>query len=170
MDAFRIPDRIIGLVIAGGATAYLVGAWRIPPFALGTVPVQSRAFPLGLGALLLVLAAVLVLRPQRSQPAAGDDPEDAGTEPTTARLRAGGPRVEALVLLGGVAAYVALLVPLGFVVSSVLYTVAMSWWFAFRRPVIATLVAVVVAGGSQVALAELLGARLSSGILAPLGL
>lgn len=167
MDAFRASDRTVGAIVGVGTLLYLIAAWRIPAFSLGTVPIQSRAFPLGLGALLLVLSGVLVARP-------GDHVEEDGDEPAAGdrpiRHRTSDPRREVFVLLAGAAVYVAAFLPLGFVLATVLYIIATAWWFAYERPVVTAVVAVALAAGTQVAFAQLLGVRLPSGVLAPLGL
>lgn len=167
MDTFRASDRTVGAIVGVGTVLYLIAAWRIPAFSLGTVPVQSRAFPLGLGAVLLVLSAILVARPGEHVDEDGDDPM-VGDRPI--RHRTSDPRREVLVLLAGAAVYVAAFVPLGFVLATVLYIIATAWWFAYERPVVAAFVAVALAVGTQVAFAQLLDVRLPSGVLAPLGL
>ncbi|MFA9432504.1 tripartite tricarboxylate transporter TctB family protein [Egicoccus sp. AB-alg2] len=173
MDTFRVTDRTIGLVVGVLATVYLVAAWRITAFSLGNVPVQSRAFPLGLGLALLTMSLVLVTRP--SAATAADDDEDGdvpATTPAEARPiphRTDDDRVEVAVLLLGAVAYVVAFVPLGFVVSTILYVVAMAWWFSQARLWVAFVVASVLAVGGQFAFAELLRVRLPGGLLAPLG-
>lgn len=169
MHAFRVSDRTLGTAIGAATFLYLIAAWRIPAFSLGTVPVQSRAFPLGLGSVLLVLSAILVARP--GAPAEDQDEHDGPvTGGTSIRHRTADPRREVLVLLAGAAAYVVAFLPLGFVLATVIYVVATAWWFAYERLVVAAVVAVLLAVGTQLAFAQLLSVRLPSGVLAPLGL
>lgn len=167
MESFRASDRTLGVVIGAATIAYLVAAWRIPAFSLGTVPVQSRAFPLGLGAVLLTLSVVLVLRP--GTPPVDED-DDARPDDHAIDHRTADSRVEVLVLMAGAAAYIAALVPLGFVLATALYVIATAWWFSYGRPGVAFAVGAGLAVGTQLAFAQLLSVRLPSGILAPLGL
>jgi putative tricarboxylic transport membrane protein len=177
MDAFRVSDRVLGAVATVGAAIYLAIAWNIPAFALGTVPIQSRTFPIGLGALMLILGLGLIGKDLVVRtPGNGEGETDtdeprqgsSGDEIVVARLA--DPRLEVLALLVGIAAYVVAFVPLGFVLSTVLYLVAMTWWFGFGRPIVAVVVAIGIAAITHVGLVELLGVRLPSGLLAPLGI
>ncbi len=183
MESFRFSDRVIGLVLAAGAVAYLIAAWQIPQFALDTVPVQPRVFPLALGALLLLLAVLLAIRPAgASQPpgaehdaeADGSPEEDAGSSDAGGQARTLGrssrPRVEVLILVGGTAAYIGLLEPLGFIPATIAFLLAGSWWFRTARLWVAATVAVGVTLAAQLGLGELLGVRLPAGVLAPLGI
>lgn len=174
MDAFRVDDRVIGGVVGLLAVGYLAMAWRIPEFALATVPVQSRAFPLGLGALLLVLAITLVVRPGGARPEVVGDAASAEAEaPPSQEASAPGvqlqhrslrrftdARLEIAVLVVTASAYIAAFELLGFVLATVVYLVAMSWYFGFTRWVVSVVVALAVTGGLYVLLVQLLNVRL----------
>jgi putative tricarboxylic transport membrane protein len=89
----------------------------------------------------------------------------AAAEPTETR------RIVTLlvVTLISIVAYIALFVPLGFLLSSVMYVSVMSWYYGYRRPVVIAVVALGSAGLLQVLISEVLGVALPSGPLPGLG-
>ncbi len=52
------------------AVAYLIGAWRLPRFALGVAVVEAHVFPLALGLLLLGLSGLYFFQSARASRAA----------------------------------------------------------------------------------------------------
>lgn len=170
MDAFRVSDRIIGIVVGAAAIGYLAIAVGIPEFALATVPIQSRTFPLGLGALMLILAVVLVARPTESvgaSVAAGDGGPDPSEQP---QRRFTDPRIEIAMLVASVAVYIAVFEPVGFVIATAVYLLAMNWYFGFKRPVVAVVIALVLTVAIQLLFSQFLGVRLPQGLLTIPGL
>lgn len=170
MDVFRISDRAVGGVVGVLSLGYLAMAWRIPEFALATVPVQSRTFPLGLGGLMLVLSIGLAARPApRVSEPVDEDQEARGAPlpPPEGRplRRFADARLEIVVLVSTTAAYIVAFELLGFVLATVIYLVAMNWYFGFARPVVSVIAAVAVTVGLHLLLAGLLNVRLPTGPL-----
>jgi putative tricarboxylic transport membrane protein len=89
------------------AIIYMVGAWRLPRFALATGVVDAHIFPLVLGALLLVLSVIYYVQ--------------AGAKPDGKPLLDGVNLPLLLKLMGATIAYALLLGRLGFVVATSIF-------------------------------------------------
>ncbi|MFE7897739.1 tripartite tricarboxylate transporter TctB family protein [Streptomyces sp. NPDC057424] len=180
MHHFRFSQRTLAVVLGLVAVAYTVGAFNIPEFTAVEVPVQPGTLPQGLGLALIALSVALFFQNSEPRDAAGQDgaasgaeadaPEapDAEEDGATSRPRVGrlsDPRLEPAVLMIAIALYVALFVPLGFVISTSLFVVGTAWHLGFARHWVSVLVGVGVALSLYLAMSEGLDVALPTGPL-----
>ncbi|MFI2432737.1 tripartite tricarboxylate transporter TctB family protein [Streptomyces sp. NPDC018693] len=174
MHHFRFSQRTLAVVLGLVAIAYTIGAYRIPEFTAVEVPVQPGTLPRGLGLVLIALSVALFFQKSKAQEPeteakAADTADEAGAEAAQApRARFGrvsDPRLQLAVLLGAICLYVALFVPLGFVISTSLFVVGTAWFLGFARHWVSALVAVGVALTLYLAMSEGLDVALPTGPL-----
>lgn len=121
-----MTDRLTGLLLLAFAVWFGVLGWNLPR-SFFSDPTGSRAFPLGVAALLAPLALALILRPSRTAVAWAPR----GTWPLLG------------VMLLTLVAYALVLEPLGFLLATVLAFTALA--LVFRAPPTRAVVASVVA-------------------------
>ncbi|MEU0220936.1 tripartite tricarboxylate transporter TctB family protein [Streptomyces sp. NPDC006265] len=176
MHHFRFSHRTLAVVLGLVAVAYTVGAFNIPEFTAVEVPVQPGTLPQGLGMALIALSVALFFQNSEPRDAAGQDgaetdapgAPDAENDGAPRRPRVGrlsDPRLEPAVLLIAIALYVALFVPLGFVISTSLFVVGTAWYLGFARHWVSVLVGVGVALSLYLAMSEGLDVALPTGPL-----
>ncbi|MHC0431195.1 tripartite tricarboxylate transporter TctB family protein [Streptomyces sp. O3] len=174
MHHFRFTQRKLAVVLGILAVAYTVQAYRIPEFTAVETPVQPGALPRVLGVVLFVLSVALFFqkpkREQEQEPAAAPEAE-AAPEPEAARAgrpvlgRFSDTRLELAALLGAIALYVVLFVPLGFVLSTALFVTATAWHLGYRKHAVNALVGASVALALYLAMSEGLDIALPTGPL-----
>lgn len=184
MHHFRFSQRTLAVVLGVVAAAYTVQAYRIPEFTAVEVPVQPGTLPRGLGLLLIALSVALFFqkpKPQEQAPAKKSATADAGAQGagaqsagaqgagaasavgTSGRFRDG--RIDPAVLLLAICLYVALFVPLGFVISTTLFVVGTAWYLGFAKHWVSALVGAGVALSLYLAMSEGLDVALPTGPL-----
>lgn len=120
-------NQVLGLIIALVAAGYLAMAFQIPDFALPR-PIDSDLFPKVLGFTLLGLAVLLFLEKPKDQDTPDEmDPEEQA-KPLLLR-----PWSRIVITSLAIAAYALLLVPIGFVLTSLTLSFGLAWYFGYRR-------------------------------------
>jgi putative tricarboxylic transport membrane protein len=153
-------NRILGIVIAVFALIYLYGAYDIRVFPIPR-PIDSDLVPKVLGFLMLGLAILLFFQ----KPDAVDEAEPVAAPPAEALPWIERPRVQVILTIVGIAAYAALLRPLGFVLASALLVGGFSALYGFRRWGINAAVAVSVPVFLYLVLTRGMGISLPRGVL-----
>jgi len=120
-------NQVLGLIIALVAAGYLAMAFQIPNFALPR-PIDSDLFPKVLGFTLFGLAVLLFLE----KPKAQDIPDELDSEEQAKPLLLR-PWSRIVITSLAIAAYALLLVPLGFVLTSLTLSFSLAWYFGYRR-------------------------------------
>lgn len=120
-------NQCLGLFLALVALAYLAMAYQIPSFPLPR-PVDSDLFPKVLGILLLGLSIVLFLEKPKTQ-----DIPDAPSPEELAKPLLLRPWSRVIVTSLAIAAYALLLVPIGFVLTSLVLAFGLAWYYGYRR-------------------------------------
>lgn len=138
-QAFRFSPRTLGVTIALFAVGYLALAFNVPDYSAVEVPVQPNTLPRWLGLTLLVLAVMLFFQ---HDPRTEETPVEADEQPGERLGRFDDVRVEVLVLLGSLAAYVLLFEPLGFILATAAYLAGSIWYLGYRRPLVVALIAI----------------------------
>ena len=151
-------NRVLALVIAGGAAIYLYHAFQIPPFPIRR-PVDSDLFPKLLGFLVLGLSVILFFEP----PEKSASEEDFGGKGTRSDVLRGWAYVAITAL--SVVVYAYAMPRLGFVLSSVAICLGLSWLYGFRRYLVSIPVSVGVPLVLYLVLTRLMGIFLPQGIL-----
>ncbi|WP_149182262.1 tripartite tricarboxylate transporter TctB family protein [Streptomyces sp. TRM49041] len=184
MHHFRFSQRTLAVVLGLVAVAYTVQAYRIPEFTAVQVPVQPGTLPRGLGLLLIVLSVALFFQKPKRQEKEQDERQgqeqqgqgqgqvqgpERQSAPAAARGGTSGrfrdTRLEPAVLLLAICLYVALFVPLGFVISTTLFVVGTAWFLGFTRHWVSALVGGGVALALYLAMSEGLDVALPTGPL-----
>ncbi|WP_017558428.1 tripartite tricarboxylate transporter TctB family protein [Nocardiopsis baichengensis] len=183
MKPFTFSNRVLGAAVGAIALVYLYLAFTLEEFTAVSVPVQPATLPKWLGAVLLVLAAVLFF--QKDDAAGGETDEDAAEAATAggpapagpgggaparpaARPRLGrlaDPRKELALFAASMALYIVLLEPLGFLLSTTAYIAATTWYLGYRRHWANALVAVGVSALLYFAMSDFLRVALPTGPL-----
>ncbi|HEY3365518.1 MAG TPA: tripartite tricarboxylate transporter TctB family protein [Symbiobacteriaceae bacterium] len=109
-------EQKVAVGLAAFAIIYMVGAWRLPRFSLGTTVVDSYLFPLVIGAILLGLSAIYFFVAKKADPATANKPLFEGIDLKVVGKLAGASLVYAL-----------LLEFLGFVVATTFFLVLTMW-------------------------------------------
>ncbi|MGE5674851.1 MAG: tripartite tricarboxylate transporter TctB family protein [Mycobacterium leprae] len=118
MSPNREQKVAIGLSLL--AIIYMVGAWRLPRFALGTTVVDSYVFPLIIGAFLLAMSVIYFFVAGRS-PKSADKPFWEGVD------------VKVVVKLVAVSVVYALTLGfLGFIIATTLFLAVAMWMLGTR--------------------------------------
>ncbi|WP_447530225.1 tripartite tricarboxylate transporter TctB family protein [Vreelandella sp. TE19] len=149
----------LALVLAVFAAAYLAMAWQVPTFPLPR-PVDSDLFPKALGVTLLLLAGFLFF--EKPAPIAGSDEIDEEAERGPLLLK---PWARVIVTSVAIAAYALLLVPLGFVVASLLLCVGLTAYYGYRRHGVNLAVSLAVVLGLYLLMTRVMDVYLPTGIL-----
>ncbi|MBB6170198.1 putative tricarboxylic transport membrane protein [Nocardiopsis mwathae] len=169
MGPFRFSDRTLAVAIGLFAAGYLVLAFDLPDFTAVQVPVQPATLPRWLGAVLLLLAVLLFF--QRRDPEAGVGADSAPTATTAspgpdARLgRIGDTRLELALFAASIAVYIALLEPVGFLISTAVYLAGATAYLGYRRHWVTGLLSVGVAAGLYFLMSDFLNVALPPGPL-----
>lgn len=189
MKPFTFSNRVLGAAVGAIALVYLYLAFTLEEFTAVSVPVQPATLPKWLGAVLLVLAAVLFFqKDDAADGEAGEADEDAdgaaeaatagGPAPAgtgggaparpAARPRLGrlaDPRKELALFAASMALYIVLLEPLGFLLSTTAYIAATTWYLGYQRHWANALVAVGVSALLYFAMSDFLRVALPTGPL-----
>ncbi|WP_017625110.1 tripartite tricarboxylate transporter TctB family protein [Nocardiopsis chromatogenes] len=195
MKPFTFSNRVLGAAVGVLAVVYLYLAFTLEEFTAVSVPVQPATLPKWLGAVLLVLAAVLFLQKpdeDTGEQAGSDSGEDAGgtagtagtagAAPAQATETGGGaparpaaarpalgrladPRKELALFAASIGFYIALLEPLGFLISTTAYIASATWYLGYRRHWANALVAVGVSAVLYFAMSDFLRVALPTGPL-----
>ncbi|WP_175410511.1 tripartite tricarboxylate transporter TctB family protein [Streptomyces sp. TRM64462] len=165
MHHFRFSQRTLALVLGAFAVAYTVLAYRIPDFTAVEVPVQPGTLPRGLGVVLIVLSVALFFQKPKEEQNAKDAQDAPAAAPRSASGRFRDARTDPAVLLLAICGYVALFVPLGFVISTTLFVVGTAWYLGFAKHWVSTLVGLGVSLSLYLAMSEGLDVALPTGPL-----
>ncbi|MCT8973907.1 tripartite tricarboxylate transporter TctB family protein [Microbaculum marinisediminis] len=152
-------DQIVGtLLLVFGALWTAVVFLTVPP-GYGE-NVGPRAFPLGLGILLILLSALMLISGSRKAQSRADDAEDEDVVSATTRAEL---RVVASVFVI-IVGFGFLMEKLGFVIATVTI-VSMSMWLVLgiRKPTVIAGMAIGLAGGCWLVFGKILGAYLPPG-------
>lgn len=142
MPAAMNANRIIAIIVAIFAVAYLVVAYDIRQFPIPR-PIDSDVVPKVLGYLMLGLAAVLFFeRPAAKDPEDAAHPAPAAAPPVAPLFER--PWVQVALTILGVAAYAALLRPFGFVIASALLVGGLAALYGYRAWTINGVVSIAV--------------------------
>ena len=152
-------NQVIALLLALVSAGYLAMAWQIPTFPLPR-PIDSDLFPKVLGFTLLGLSILLYLE----KPQAKDMPEalDPQEQEQPLLLR---PWSRVAVTSAALAVYALLLVPLGFVLSSVALVFGLAAYYGYRRHWINLATALGVVLALYLTMTRLMGVYLPTGVL-----
>jgi putative tricarboxylic transport membrane protein len=168
VTSFRFSDRTVALVVAACGAGYLALALRLPDAEGVAQTVQPATLPIWLGALLLLLAAILFLRPR---PAYGRDAPETTSEEADPPQESGAtaaetaPRARPWVFGAAMGGYIALFVPLGFLLSTVLFLIATIWYLGFPRHLVNVAISTATAGALYFGIGQGLGVVLPPGPL-----
>ena len=152
-----MADRVIFVLTLILAGAYFYATERLPSLEIGD-PLGPKAFPRLLGVGLVVTAIVLlfeILRARKTVPAAASpaDPKER----------------KALLVVGAVAGwtllYFLVFEKLGYVIATMVYLLALMFYFNKRKPVANVLTAVLFCVLSYLMFTKLLGVNLARGVL-----
>ncbi|MCE8001726.1 tripartite tricarboxylate transporter TctB family protein [Billgrantia ethanolica] len=152
-------NQVIALLLALLAVGYLAMAWQIPSFPLPR-PIDSDLFPKVLGFTLLGLSVLLFLE----KPKAQDVPEalDPEEQQQPLLLR---PWSRVVVTAISLAVYAVLLVPVGFVLTSVGLVFGLAAYYGYRRHWINLATAVGVVLALYLTMTRVMGVYLPTGVL-----
>ncbi|WP_111412129.1 tripartite tricarboxylate transporter TctB family protein [Billgrantia lactosivorans] len=153
-------NQVLGLVLATFAVLYLVLAFQIPQFALPR-PIDSDHFPKVLGTSLLVLSLMLFLE----KPQARDIPDPVQSREEAALPAWQRPWARVIITFLAIAAYAALLVPLGFVLASMLLAVGLTVYYGYRRHGITLIATLGVVLGLYLIMTRVMDVYLPTGLL-----
>lgn len=153
-------NQVIALVLAAFSVVYLVLAFQIPEFSLPR-PIDSDHFPKVLGFTLLILSALLFLE----KPQARDIPDPTQAEEDAALPAWQRPWPRVIITALAIAAYAALLVPLGFVLASMLLAVGLTLYYGYRRHVVTLLTTLGVVLGLYLVMTRVMNVYLPTGVL-----
>jgi putative tricarboxylic transport membrane protein len=153
-------NQILATVIAVFAVVYLYGAYDIRTFPIPR-PIDSDLIPKVLGFLMLGLAILLFFQ----KPEAAEEAEASAAPPAETLPWIERPKVQVLLTIVGIAAYAALLRPLGFVLASALLVGGFSALYGFRRWGINAAVATAVPLFLYLVLTRAMGINLPRGVL-----
>jgi putative tricarboxylic transport membrane protein len=157
-------NQILAIVIAVFSIAYLVGAFQIRVFPLPR-PVDSDVIPKVLGFAMLGLAVLLYFQ----KPGTGGAVVLAKEDPVEVKLAAPhwseNPVIQVVLTVLAIAAFAALLRPLGFAISSALLLFGLAALYGYRAWTINLLVAIAVPLFLYLVLTRAMGINLPRGIL-----
>jgi putative tricarboxylic transport membrane protein len=195
MHHFRFSQRTVAAVLGVLAVAYTVQAYLIPEFTGVEVPVQPGTLPRGLGLVLIALCVALFFQKPSAEPAAAAKPKEesaqtggvseaTGPRDATASAEQAEPaageavqtgsatlgrfsddRLELAALLVATCLYVALFVPLGFVLSTTCFVTGTAWYLGFGRHWVNAAVGLGVALSLYLGMSEGLNVTLPTGPL-----
>lgn len=147
-------NQIVALVLGVLSLAYLYAAYQIPTFPIPR-PIDSDRLPKLLGFIMVGLAAWLFL--ERPEGAHGADSDD--------RQRALARWMPVIVTSVAIAAYAALLQPLGFVLASFVLAAGLTWYYGYRRHLVNACVALAVPLVLYLVMTRLMTIHLPRGVL-----
>lgn len=153
-----MADRIIFVCMLILAGVYFWATSQIPSLELGD-PLGPKAFPQLLGIGLLVAAGMLlmeIIKKPKAKPAVPTAETDPAKRPHHGVVAA---------VAGWTAFYVLIFEPLGYVIASSIYLLALTAYFNRGRWVTNVLTSVLFSAGSYFAFTHLLGVSLARGIL-----
>ncbi|MBA2777699.1 tripartite tricarboxylate transporter TctB family protein [Billgrantia kenyensis] len=152
-------NQVIALLLAVVSVGYLAMAWQIPAFPLPR-PIDSDLFPKVLGFMLLGLSVLLFLE----KPQAQDVPEELDPEEQQLPLLLR-PWTRVVITALALAAYALLLVPVGFVLTSVALVFGLAAYYGYRRHWINFATALGVVLGLYLTMTRIMGVYLPTGVL-----
>lgn len=152
-------NQVIAVILALLAAGYLAMAWQIPSFPLPR-PIDSDLFPKVLGFTLLGLSVLLFFE----KPTAKDVPEspDADAQPEPLLMR---PWSRVVVTSLALAAYSLLLVPVGFVLTSVALVSGLAAYYGYRRHAVNLATSLGVVLVLYLTMTRVMGVYLPTGVL-----
>jgi putative tricarboxylic transport membrane protein len=153
-------NQVLGLILAAFSVVYLALAFQIPDFSLPR-PIDSDHFPKVLGTTLLILSALLFLE----KPQARDIPDAADQAEAAALPAWQRPWARVIITTLAIAAYAALLVPLGFVLASMLLAVGLTLYYGYRRHVVTLVTTLGVVLGLYLVMTQAMNVYLPTGVL-----
>jgi putative tricarboxylic transport membrane protein len=157
-------NQILGIVIAIFAVAYLIGAFQIRQFPLPR-PIDSDLIPKVLGVVMLGLAVLLFFQKPGTQGAVVLTEEEPVAVDLAAPHWSANPVVQVVLTVLGIAAFAALLRPLGFAISSALLLFGLAALFGYRAWAINLAVSLGVPLFLYLTLTRAMGVNLPRGIL-----
>lgn len=157
-------NQILGIVIAAFAVAYLVGAFQIRQFPLPR-PIDSDLIPKVLGVLMLGLAVLLFLQKPGTQGAVVLAEEEPVPLDRPAPHWSANPVLQVVLTIAAIAAYAALLRPLGFAITSALLLFGLAALYGYRAWAINLAVSLAVPLFLYLVLTRAMGVNLPRGLL-----
>jgi putative tricarboxylic transport membrane protein len=152
-----LTDKIIFVATLVLAAVYFYATSQIPSLEIGD-PLGPKAFPRLLGIGLLITAGILFFEIVRAGKTPADvDPDAPPAEPTHWPLLIG--------VVVWTSIYFAVFTTLGFVVSTSLYLLGMTFWFHRGHWKMNALTSVLFSIGSYYMFSRLLGVSLAQGLL-----
>ena len=151
-------DRVIALITLGIAAIYFYGIRQIEVPSIDDV-LGPRTFPTLIGLGLVIAAGLLFYEPYAARRRVTSAPDKIEVEDAPHRYRA----LFGIVIATG--AYFMAFEPVGCLVATTVYLVALTIVFNPQNKTMAVLSSVVFVSGSYFAFKELLGVRLPGGIL-----
>lgn len=152
-----LTDRIIFALIIVLAAVYFYATTQIPTLEIGD-PLGPKAFPRLLGIGLLITAALLFMEMWRARK----------NGPVKAATRQAGDRHHLLIVVAVIvwtAIYFAVFVPLGYVLSTTVYLLVMTFYFHRGKWVANVLTSVLYGVLSYLMFTKALGVTLPAGVL-----
>lgn len=147
-------DLVIALATAVLAIGYLVATWNLQTVPIGD-PLGPRAYPAMIGVGLLIAAAMIFLETRRAVSDPADDSEAPALLPS--------PKV--MVAIAGTLVFILLFEPLGFLLASSLYLLAMTTAFHPGRHRVNAAISVGFTLAAYLLFQHLLGVSLPGGLL-----
>lgn len=152
-------NQVIALLLALLSVGYLAMAWQIPSFPLPR-PIDSDLFPKVLGFTLLGLSVLLFLE----KPKAQDVPDELDPEEQRLPLLLR-PWSRVAVTALALMVYALILVPVGFVLSSVALVFGLAAYYGYRRHWVNLATALGVVLGLYLTMTRIMGVYLPTGVL-----
>jgi putative tricarboxylic transport membrane protein len=146
-----VRDQRLAVGLGLFAVIYMVGAWRLPRFALGSSVIDAHIFPLVMGGILLLLSAIFYLQSQ------GSKPKGPLLEGVEKRLL--------VKLVGATFLYALVLGTLGYLIATSLFLITTMRLMDYKKWSGAAAIGVGFAAGTYLLFAYVLGVPLARGIL-----
>ncbi|MBB3038217.1 tripartite tricarboxylate transporter TctB family protein [Hoyosella altamirensis] len=177
MKSFTFNQRTLAIAVGALALVYTFFATQISEFTAVEVPVQPSTLPKGLGAVLLLLAAVLFF--QRGEPksvaqaavpavvkARAAATEAVAAEDEGPRLgRTGNQAYEIGLFVASMCLYAFAFERLGFIIATAAYVFLVAWYLGYKRHLVNAIVSIAVPLILYLSITTGLGVALPTGVL-----
>ena len=170
-------NQVIAIILLIFSIFYLYQAYQIPNFMIPR-PIDSDLFPKVLGLVMIVLAIFLFFTKYKEEaPALVDEETKETLEKIEKEMEKDNdvdtsslplwrqPKVQVVITMISILIYIFIFEKAGFVLTTLLYTFAMTFYFGYKKHVINLLVSAFISMGFYFLLTKGLGVYLPKGIL-----